>query len=206
MSIYQFTDPTAEEMTRLFWSLVPVVAEQAAVTPEDAVTHMRRAWADALKAIRTHQGIDYRDDGRAALWRVRLMLWRSGPQGQQDLFGDSDSGARYDQYDVAPGLTTLRGLSAVADWARELCAQAHPHATIEGLSAEALALKIKSLRVALSNAGGRATWRLRYTATPIADTTAAPPTNALKRPASGAPQHFMAVVYVQREESPHNSR
>lgn len=205
MTIYQYTDPAAEEMLALFWSLVPVIAEQAGVTEADAVFHIRRAWADKLKALKFTEGIDYKDDGRSAAWRVRLMIWRLGERGQEELYADSDAGAQFDQYNAAPGSTVIYGLPAVAEWVRELCTQAHaPGSLLDGLDQGTLGTKIKSLRVALSNAGGRSTWRLRYTVAPPRTDAAPVSANALRDVARHAPtsQRFMATVDVQREESP----
>lgn len=207
MSIYEYVDPTADEATALFWSLVPVVAEQAGVTAEDAVFHMRRAWADRLKAIRTHQGIDFRDDGRAAAWRVRLTIWRiRGTDDQQECVADTDPQLPFER----DGATIIYGLGAVSAWVRELCAQAHPTSTLEGLSEATLANKLKSLRVALSTQHGSCIWRLRYSAAPIAATPSIPaeagagPVNRLKELPAHAHRldHLMAHVRVTREESP----
>lgn len=204
MSIYSFVDPTGDEMERLFWSLVPLIAEQASVTEADAFLHIKRNWADRLKGLKGYAGIDYKDDGRAAAWRVRLMIWRLGDQGQEDLFADSDAGARFTQHDVDPGQTIIYGLPGVADWVRELTDSAHPGAVLDGLDQGTLTHKVKSLRVALSNSGGRSTWRIRYTATTQPPADAAPGSNILKaaRGRGPASQRYMASVYVQREESP----
>lgn len=204
MSIYEYVDPTGDEMERLFWSLVPLIAEQADVTEADAFMHIKRNWTDRIKALKGYSGIDYKDDGRAAAWRVRLMIWRVGHEGQEDLFADSDAGARFDQHDVAPGQTIIYGLPNVAAWVRELADMAHPGAVLDGMSEHTLANKIKSLRVALSNSGGRSTWRIRYSVTAPAAAEIETLTNVLKagRERGPASSRFMANVYVQREESP----
>lgn len=213
MTIYEVTDPTATEMERLFWSLVPVVAEQAKVTEADAIYHMRRAWGDRVKAIRTHQAVDFRDDGRSAAWRVRLIVLRVGPEGQEEIWADSDAGARFDDRQIAPGSTVVYGLPAVADWVRELVMQCHAGETLDGIGADALTNKIKSLRVALSNAGGETVWRIRYTVTPPVVAAPVVPDGLAPRPegvsllrsarqSAAKLQHFRANVYVQREESP----
>lgn len=205
LTIYAVTDAATTELDRLFWSLIPAIVQEANVTEADAVFHLRRAWVDHLKALKFSQGIDYRDDGRAAAWRVRLMLWRQGPQGQEDLVADSDPGARFDQYDVDPGQTILYGLPAVAAWVLELCTSAHPPgSSFDGLDAGTLAHKTKSLRVALSNSGGRSVWRIRYGVTPPAQQGegAQSTLKAMLAQQGAAPQRFMAQVLVQREESP----
>lgn len=207
MAIYEYVDPTAVELKNLFWSLVPVVAEQAGVTEEDAVFHMRRLWVDEIKAIKITHGVDYREDGRAAAWRVRLMLWRIGPQGQRDLHADSDLGSRFDRNGPAPGQTVIYGLPAVAEWVNELCTAAHSaDSVIEGISVETLLRKIRSLRVALSNAGGEAMWRVRYDVITAPLSEQAPahanPLRAISEAREPGSQHFEAHVYVMREESP----
>lgn len=206
MTIYQYTDSAAEEVMRTFWSLVPVIAEQAAISQADVVLHLRRACADRIKAVKLTEGVDYSDDGRAVPWRVRLMLWRIGPQGQEDLIADSDPDAQFTQYDVAPGSTLIQGLPAVAVWVNELCVSAHPPGSvIEGLSVGILQHKIKSLRVSLSNSGGRSMWRIRYSVTPPAQLANAPASsNPLRDIARSGPalQHYRADVQVMREESP----
>jgi|SRR5579859_2233553 len=203
MSIYEIVDPTTVELEKLFWSLVPVVAEQAEVTQADAIFHLRRAWGDKLKSFRTYEAVDFRDDGRAAAWRVRLTIWAG--QDHASLYADTDDARPLDQ----DGSTILYGLSAVASWVRELCISAHPNATLDGLSEATLATKIKSLRVALSNQGGACIWRLRYTATPAAPEApqpgqAGPGVNLLKTARASTPrvEHMLAHVRVTREESP----
>lgn len=203
MSIYEVVDPTTAELERLFWSLVPVVAEQAQVTQADAVFHLRRAWSDRLKGFRTYESVDFRDDGRAAAWRVRLTIWTGPDNGS--LVADTDDGRPSE----ADGTTILYGLSAVADWVRELTAQAHPGCVLDGLSEATLATKIKSLRVALSNQGGASIWRLRYAATPAVVEAApavqtGPGVNLLKAARQLTPrvETFLAHVRVSREESP----
>lgn len=216
MSIYQFTDPTADEVESLFWSLVPVVAEQARVTEADAFHHMQRVWLDRIKGIKPHHAIDHAPDGRSAIWRVRLMIWRTGPEGQEELHADSDPEATFNTSAVAPGSTLLNGLPTVVSWVRELATQAHPHGILEGLEEQVLLHKVRSLRVSLSNQGGECVWRLRYTVRP--EVVEAPPAtpaqpgalvprvggeNRLRVAAQASrPQHFRANVYVQREESP----
>jgi hypothetical protein len=202
MSVYEYIDPTSDEMARLFWSLAPVVAGQAKITEPDVFRLMQRAWLDKLKALKPHHAIDYGGDGRTALWRVRLMIWRIGPEGQEDLFADSDDGARFAQHGTAPGSTVLSGLPTVAGWVRELCTGAHPGATLDGLDEHVLANKIKSLRVALSNSGGNSIWRVRYTVTPPAAEPSSNPLKSLSTP----PQRFLASVHVQREESARGSK
>lgn len=203
MSIYEIVDSTTAELEKLFWSLVPVVAEQAQVTQADAVYHLRRLWADTLKGFRTYESVDFRDDGRAAAWRVRLTIW-SGPD-YANLHADTDDGRPLDN----DGTTILYGLSAVADWVRDLCAQAHPGCTLDGLSEATLSTKIKSLRVALSNQGGASIWRLRYTVTAAAAPEApaiksGPGVNLLKAIRQSTPrtEYFLAHVRVTREEAP----
>lgn len=202
MSLHDNIDGTLPELERAFWASTRIVAEQSAITVEDASRHMLRRWTAHLKDFRIHHAIDYADDGRAASWRVRLMLWRQGPQGQSDLAGDSDPGARFDQYAVEPGATVLFGLPAVATWALDLCTAAHPGATLDGLDAAIMARKLKSLRVALSNAGGESTWRLRYGVSRAAVPDGANPL----RERGASTQQFMAAIHVKRETSPHNSR
>lgn len=214
MSVYQYIDPTADEAEGLFWSLVPVVAEQAGITHADAFYHIQRTWVDRLKGMKPHHAIDHAPDGRSAIWRVRLMIWRTGPEGQEELHADSDPELAFSPDNVAAGSTLINGLPTVATWVRELAIQAHPHGILEGLEAQVLAHKIKSLRVALSNQGGDCVWRLRYTVTPEAAPEAPRPAGAglvrrepgvslLKTTAQASrPQHFRANVYVQREESP----
>lgn len=213
MSIYEYVDPTARQMEELFMSLAPVVAEQACVPFEDAVYHMRRAWSDRLKAIKATHIVDFREDGRAAAWRVRLMIWKTDDLEQpSNLEADSDPGAAFNGASVAAGSTVIYGLPAVCDWARELITSCHaardPGGSIEGVSAPVLANKLRSLRVALSNSGGRSAWRLRYAVT----------TPRLERPEQATPslqylngsrpslQHFCAYVYVQREEAARRNR
>lgn len=200
MSVYQYIDPTAEQAAELFWSLVPVVSEQAGITEPDAFRLMQRAWLDALKEIKPHHAIDHMGDGRSAIWRVRLTIW--GGEGYQSLHADTDDGRDLG----AEGVTLLNGLPAVSAWVRELCAQAHPGCELEGLSEITLAGKIKSLRVSLSNQGGSCIWRLRYAVTAAAaePAPAAVGVNLLKSARAVAPrtQYFMAHVRVTREESP----
>lgn len=202
MSIYEYVDPTTAELDKLFWSLVPLIAEQAGVSEADALYHLRRTWADRIKTYKGYEAIDFRDDGRAAVWRVRLTIW--GGEGYQSQFADTDDGRPLDH----DGATLLHGLPAVAEWVRELCAQAHPACSLDGLSEATLAGKIKSLRVSLSNQGGSCIWRIRYTVTPpeapANAAAAAPGVNLLKlaRPKAAQLQHFLAHVRVTREESP----
>lgn len=204
MAIYEYVDPTVVELKRLLWSTVTLVAEQAAVTEADALYQVRRKWMDELKAIKVSEAIDYRDDGRAATWRVRLMVWRKGPQGQADLHADSDAGARFDQYNVDPGATLIHGLPAVADWVLDLCGQAHPGATLEGLDKAILTSKTKSLRVALSNSRGHSVWRINYIARTAARVEPGVSSNILRAHVDSLPtsQGYLATVYVEREESP----
>lgn len=200
MSVYAYVDPTAEQATELFWSLVPVVSEQAGITEPDAFRLMRRAWLDVIQDIKPHHAIDHMGDGRSAIWRVRLTIW--GGEEYQSLLADTDDGRDLG----AEGVTLLNGLPAVSAWVRELTAQAHPGCTLDGLSEITLAGKIKSLRVALSNQGGTSIWRLRYAATPavVDPAPVEAGTNLLKsaRAAARGPQFFMAHVRVSREESP----
>lgn len=213
MSVYEYVDPTVQQMDSLFWSLLPVVAEQAGITPDDALYHMRRAWGDRLKAYKSHLAVDFRDDGRAAAWRVRMMIWKTDELDQPgERVADSDPAAAFNEQHIAPGSTIIMGLPAVADWARDLALSCHaardPGATIDGLEPAELTRKLKSLRVALSNSGGRSAWRLRYAVT----------TPRLERPEQATPslqylsgarpslQHFCAYVYVQREEAARRNR
>lgn len=204
MSVYDYIDRTCGEMTALFWSLVPVVAGQAGITEADAQRLMQRGWLDTVKDIRPYHAIDYAGDGRSALWRVRLMIWRIGQGDQADLHADSDLGAPYNQHETAPGATLLAGLPTVGEWVREMCAQAHPGAELEGLEEATVANKVKSLRVALSNSGGLSVWRLRYTAKMPAQVAPAPSGNALRDAVALKPmsQRYLAAATVQREESP----
>lgn len=197
MSIYAYVDPTADQGEALFWSLVEVVAAQAGVTEGDAFMHMRRAWSDRFKDLKPHHAIDHQGDGRSAIWRVRLSIW-AGPAGDS-LWADTDDGRQLDQ----EGATLLAGLPAVSAWVREMCSQAHPGATLQGLEEITLASKIKSLRVSLSNQGGACIWRLRYIVTPPEPPAVAVGGNRLKSVApSREPQRFMAHVRISREESP----
>lgn len=201
MSIYQYVDPTADQAEELFWSLVSVVAEQAGVTDADAFHHTRRVWVDRLKALKPHHAIDHPGDGRSAIWRVRLTVW-GGPDKDTQM-GDSDSGRPFEQ----DGATLLSGLGAVAAWVRELVPQLHPGYTLDGLEEAVLANKLKSLRVALSNASGSAIWRLRYIASPPAAPLEHTP-GSLRGIAAhrGGPQAFLAHVRITREESPRHTR
>lgn len=211
MSIYAHVDPTTRQMEELFWSLVPVVAEQTGVADTDAFAHMRRAWIEGLRELRISNAIDYRADGRAAAWRVRLIIWRTDQNEQaQDRIADSDPRGVFETYEIDPGSTIIYGLPAVADWALDLITACHAArdaaGTIEGLSASALASRIKSLRVALSKSGGKSVWRLRYSvSTPAAEPPerlpGAPPSLSYRAGAPSPLQHFCAYVYVQREES-----
>lgn len=203
MSVYQYVDPTAAQAEELFWSLVPVVAEQAGITEGDAFRLMQRAWSDAVKGLKPHHAVDHMGDGRSAAWRVRLTIWTGETYANQ--FADTDDGRPLDQ----DGATILMGLPAVSAWVRELCAQAHPGCTLEGLSEHALAGKLKSLRVSLSNQGGSCIWRLRYVATP--PERAEPEADASAGPMRlrARPQrqlHCMAHVRVTREESPRDRK
>lgn len=203
MSIYEHVDPTTTELESAFWSAVHAVAESAGVTVPDAHYHVQRAWTDRLKKLKPHEAVDYRDDGRAAAWRVRLMLWRIGPQGQEDLVADSDPGAAYSQHHTDPGQTILYGLPAVAAWVLDLCTMYHGGATLDGIDLASLLHKTKSLRVALSNSGGHSSWRIRYTATSKPRQTDNTSHNALRDLArSETSQRYMVTVSVLREESP----
>lgn len=209
MAVYEYVEPTLTELDKLLWGLVPVVAEQAGITPSDALTHMRRVWVEHLKAAKASDGTDYTHDGRVASWRVRMVVWRTDQHEQPaERVADTDPRAEFSVHNIAPGSTVLFGLPAVAEWVLELIPQLHPaHAELQGLDAPVLAAKLKSLRVTLSKAGGRTVWRLRYSvATPRPERPDGPPT--LRHLAGSGPalQHFCAYVYVQREERPRGAR
>lgn len=133
-----------------------------------------KAKIDEMLAALDPESMDYlRDrvpkrDGRSALYRVRLQLFKNG-----SLEADTDPEEEMN----APGAETIRGLVAVGQWARDIITAAH-HAdlvassvrhthpgtprTIEGLSDEDIVKSIKSLRPSLSRNGGSHFWRLPY--------------------------------------------
>lgn len=199
MSIYEYADPAVDEVMRTFWSLVPVVAEQGKVTEADAVAAMRRELVDRAKALKLTHGVDYADDGRAALWRVRLTVWNG--LAYDNCIADTDP----ERPPTDEGATLIAGLPAVAAWARELIEQLHPGRELDGIAEHVLANKIKSLRVALSTQNGSCVWRLRYTVQPEKREAGAP---LQRTPGSlrgvsrlaNTPEHLMAIVRVSREE------
>lgn len=205
MSIFEYVDPAIDEVMRTFWSLAPVVAEQAAVTEADAITAMRRELSERARGLKLTHGVDYADDGRAALWRVRLTVWNG--LAHDNLLADSDPERPLN----SDGASLIAGLPAVASWARDLVAELHPGRELDGMAEHVLANKIKSLRVALSTQHGSCVWRLRYTVQPERGGDGAPVTRSpgslrgVSRLSSGA-EHLMAHVRISREESASGKR
>jgi hypothetical protein len=204
MAIYEHVDGATEEVMRAFWTAVSIVTEQAQVTEADALMHMRRSVADRLKAAKPAHAVDYQPDGRSALWRVRMTIWR-GVQ-LDTLYADTDEGKPLEY----AGATLIQGLPAVALWAWELIGAAHPGRTISDLDQASVLHKLRSLRVALSNQDGACIWRLRYVVEPeAAPATGQPARGSLRGVGQGArgPEYHMAHIRVTREaEAPRQVR
>jgi hypothetical protein len=199
MAIYDYVDALAEAVEREIWATVPTIAEQAGVTVPDALNAAKRVLLDRIKAIKPTHGVDYRDDGRAALWRVRMQIWEG-----ESLFADTDEGPPSPEALSAQGKTLIYGLPEVARWALELIRSAHPEQPLDGVDEATLLGKLRTVRVALSNQGGACAWRIRYAAwpAPVLQETAERPSNLLKmrHAQSPSPRHFMAMVRLSREE------
>lgn len=153
----------ADEVLHALWHSTAVLAEQEAIPEVDAFSHLRQAVLNRVKAAKITHGIDYVPDGRAALWRVRLKIYRGLPGDRAELLGDTDDGKRLTE----TGATLLHGLPAVAAWTWDLIQTYHAGRTIEGLSPEALRHRLRTLRVALSKQGCDCVWRLPYTLAPV---------------------------------------
>lgn len=199
MAIYEYVDALAEAVEREIWATIPIIAEQAGVTMPDALNAAKRVLLDRIKALKPAHGVDYRDDGRAALWRVRMQIWEG-----ESLFADTDEGPPSPEALNAQGKTLIYGLPEVARWALELIRTAHPDQALDGVDEATLLGKLRTVRVALSTQNGACAWRIRYAAWPeaAAQDSAERPTNLLKARAaqSPSPRHFMAMVRLSREE------
>lgn len=199
MAIYDYVDALAEAVEREIWATVPTIAEQAGVTVPDALNAAKRVLLDRIKALKPAHGVDYRDDGRAALWRVRMQIWEG-----ESLFADTDDGPPSPEALNAQGKTLIYGLPEVARWALELIRTAHPDQALDGVDEATLLGKLRTVRVALSTQHGACAWRIRYAAWPAAAApdSAPRPGNLLKARAAQSPnpRHFMAMVRLSREE------
>jgi hypothetical protein len=116
-------------------------------------------------------------DSRAAMWRVRVRLYRKENPAEPEA--DSDDDLSPD----APGSTVIAGLPAVADHLMALAGGFHKCAC-GGLDEQTLRHRLKSLRPTLSRRGGNARWRVPYMT---------------------ADGDWIAVVNIQREAKAHES-
>lgn len=203
MPIYEHVDAATSEVMSSFWSAVTIVTEQAQITEVDALMHMKRSIIDRVRSAKPTELVDYTPDGRAALWRVRLMVWKGHSESDHELFADTDAPAHLD----SPGSTLIQGLPGVAEWVWSMLQVAHPDAVFQDLNLVTLKHKLRTLRVALSNQQGPCAWRHRYLIGPGAPLPTAPdpqPDRAggqplLRSAVSQSPRPFMAIVRVAQE-------
>ena len=193
--VYAITDAAAVDVMAAFWNAVAIVRDQAGVLEADALQHMRRTITEHVKRAKPSQLVDYRADGRAALWRVRLTIWRGATEAQRELFADTDAPKRYED----PGSELIQGLPAVAQWAWDLITQAHAGSTIADLSLATMRARLGTLRVALSNQGGEVVWRHRYIVAPAAAETSDAPRQLRDIRAARRPEPFLAIVRISQE-------
>lgn len=197
--IYAIVDGAAVDVMAAFWSAVAIVRDQASVMEADALQHMKRTIIAHVKAAKPSGLVDFKPDGRAATWRVRLTIWRGATASNLELVADTDAPAPYER----PGAELIQGLPAVAQWAWELIGQAHPGATIKDLSLATMTARLRTLRVALSNQGGEVVWRHRYIVEPRAVETPEPSERRSLRDVANAgtrqPEVFLAIVRISQE-------
>lgn len=101
-----------------------------------------------------------KEDGRAAMWRVRIRLYRENDP--DTLQADSDPDLSPD----LPGTMVIDGLPKVGQALHRIAFLYHSQEggdpALQGLDSESLKQRIKSLRPTLSRRGGSATWRVPY--------------------------------------------
>lgn len=203
--LLQLIDSGTDELESSFWALLTTIADEAQTPPLDVLHYFKRTAIERLRSLKAAHGVDRVDDGRAALWRIRILLWHTTAGADRaSLVADSDPEQTYDANNVAPGSSVIAGLPAVAREVKALVeayhAGADPGWIPEGISEPTLQSKLRGLRVSLSNSGGQCVWRVRYTLTPPAGSVEHTP-GSLRGVRSGATQtrHYMAEVRVARE-------